>query len=231
MTNNEILLRRVAADLVRSGEKITKAALRKRLKGLEFQRDGKGCDTCDQREKAAYAFASEFAVVRSRREFERASVPPPEDRHSRLMTMKRNRFLACVQRAGFRKTTNGKHLTCVRFVDSPDQAKALSWEEPGGTRTSDNRADSEHRYFIMGNWTTQVEDRGLAVLDGKLTLQVGKPKMLANIQVYAATWVSQGDGCTLDMSRGHIARNGEYCAHGDTEDDVAKRVVGHRRLP
>ena len=230
MTSNEILLRRVAAALVRSGDKITKAAVRKRIKGLAFVKDGKGYDTYDQRVDAAYKFASDFAVVRSRREFEKASGPPPADRQSRLLTMKRERFLNCVQRAAFRQTDAGQHMVCVRFVDTPEEVKALSWTGPGGVRASDKKTDSEHRYFIMKNWTTQVQDRGLALLDGKLTLYVGKMNTVANVQVFAATWVSQGDGCTLKTHRGHIARNGDYFTHGDTAEDAAKNVVGHRRL-
>ncbi|MEQ1433137.1 hypothetical protein ABLW54_23925, partial [Salmonella enterica] len=83
-------------------------------KGLAFVKDGKCYDTYDQRVNAAYDFALAFAVVRSRREFERASGPPPADRYDRLMSMKRERFMACVQRAAFRQTTTGRHMQCVR---------------------------------------------------------------------------------------------------------------------
>jgi hypothetical protein len=206
-------------------------AVRNRIKGIDFVKDGKGYDTYDQRVDAAYKFASEFAVVRSRPELERAPCPPPIDRYDRLTAMKRERFMACVQRAAFRQTTTGHHMACVRFVDLKDQVKALSWEGPSGMRAKDARTDSEHRYFVMRNWTTQVEERGFALLGCNLTLYAGKTKELAGVRVCPATWVSQDYGCTLKTNRGYIATNGEYSSHGDTAEDVAERVNDYQRLP
>ncbi len=231
MTNNEIILRRVAASLVQSGAKITKSEIRKRIKGLNFVKDGNGYETYDQRVDAVYNFANEFSVIRSQRNLRKNIEPPIKNRQQRLFAMKKKKFMACVQRVSFRQTKNGNHLSCVQFVDTPDQVKAISWEGSGGIRTNDKRVDSEHRYFIMSNWTTQVENRGLAILDGKLTLCANKLKDFAGVEVFQATWVSQGEGCTLKTNYGHIARNGEYSAHGETADGVAKSIGGHRRMP
>lgn len=228
MTKNEILLRKTAADLARSNEKITKIAVRKYLKGLAFAKDGNGYDTYDQRVEATYNFAREFAEIRLRRNVEK-NIPTPVDRNARLFIIKRDRFMTYVNHAAFRRTAAGNHMSCVRFVDTPDQVKAVSWEGPGSIRNT-NQVDSEHRYFIMSNWKSQVENFGLALLDSKLTLHAEKPQEMAGVQIFAATWVSQGEGCTLKTNRGHIAKNGEYSTHGNTIDEVVQRICGHRRL-
>ena len=226
MTNNEVLLRRAAADLARSGEKITKTAIRKRIKGLKFTKDG---NNCDGRVEIAYGFAIDFALIRSQRIIQN-QLPNKKDRQSQLLAMKKKRFLDCVQRASFRQTKRGKHINFVQFVTDKDQVKALSWEGPGGIRASDKQIDSEHRFFIMKNWTTKIQNCGLAVLNGNLTLYIDEPKQISGIEVCAAIWASQDHGCTLKTNYGYIARNGEHSMHGNTEDSVIKNIVGHRKL-
>jgi hypothetical protein len=222
MTNNEILLRRIVADILRTNEKVTKALIRKRIKGLKFVKDGNGFDTSDERVDAAHKFALQFALIRLKRNFTTPSFPTPLERFTRLKTLKRQHFLECVQCAAFRQTKSGKHITCVQFVADESLVKALSWEGPGGRLQKDKKIDSEHRFFIMNNWKTQVEDRGLALLNGKLTLCAGDNSETLGVKMFPAIWVSQDEGCTLKTNRGHITFDGNNSIHINApQNDVA----------
>lgn len=221
MTSNEIKLRQLAAELSRGDERITKVAVRERIKGLKFEKDGV-YDKYDQRVDAAYAFAVEFRAVRERRELERNTPAPPtvDDRYAKLGRMKRDRFLNCVQRCGFPQAPPGRHLNLVNFTEA--EVKVVSWVGDG--------PESEHRYFIRPDWTSQVEARGLAVLDGKLTLFAGPEQEVAGVRVFPAVWATGVPPLAVESHRGFVARNGEFSLHAETMEDAVRKVGGHRRL-
>ncbi len=78
-------------------------------------------------------------------------------------------------------------------------------------------------------WRTRVERRGLADLDGLLTLDAspleGAP---AGVELYAACWLRQGRGNAVHTERGFVAleRQSELSYHGSTP---AAALEGLRR--
>lgn len=228
MTHNEILLRRAAADIARSDERVTKKAARAAIKGLKFQPDGQGYA---ERVDRIYELANEFRATRTAREDARRLADPQGiSREATLREMKRHRFLACVQRCGFKQTENGCHDNFVKFVDCPDKVRAIAWAGPAGLRTGDNRVDTEHRFFILPNWTADVEQRGLALLDGKLTLHAGPFEEAAGVQVFPAVWAAPGVAFAVATYKGYVARNDGFVVHAATREEAVKKVGGRRRL-
>ena len=85
------------------------------------------------------------------------------------------------------------------------------------TDTSWNRySKSYHRQFgptqivnttvrISRSWRTTVEHRGLAILDGLMTLAARRVATKSSCIIYRATWLEQGRGYTLRAVHGHIA--------------------------
>ena len=65
--------------------------------------------------------------------------------------------------------------------------------------------NSHAKYSVPADWIATVLDRDLAVVDGMLTLSaVSVPGH--GPELYHAAWVEQGRGCSLNLSRGYIAR-------------------------
>lgn len=66
-------------------------------------------------------------------------------------------------------------------------------------------------------WRTRVEKRGLALLDGMMTLDAalleGAPE---GVSIYASRWVSQGRGTSVNVSNGIIAVSGDLSYHADS---------------
>lgn len=76
-------------------------------------------------------------------------------------------------------------------------------------------------------WISRVERHGLAVLGGMLTLDAepvaGAP---AGVDLYAAVWISNGRGNTINVHRGHIAHDGLLEHHATT---AAQALAGLAR--
>jgi hypothetical protein len=80
-------------------------------------------------------------------------------------------------------------------------------------------------------WDSRVADRGLAVVDGLLTLDADSIKAAPDgVELYRAVWARQGRGLAIDRERGVIARHTEsgttYHSH---DDDPKKAIAGLKR--
>lgn len=74
---------------------------------------------------------------------------------------------------------------------------------------------SEHTYTVKRTWTADVYDRDLAVCDGLFTLDAA-PVSGHGPELFAAMWVEQGRGLSLNQVRGYIARIGSTTYHAAT---------------
>lgn len=79
-----------------------------------------------------------------------------------------------------------------------------------------------HSFTVPVDWCARVQSRGLAIVDGMLTLDAapidGAPE---GVDLFAAAWVIQGRGNSAQCKRGYIARVygvAAYKYHADTAD-------------
>lgn len=96
---------------------------------------------------------------------------------------------------------------------------AKNWNTYKGKFRSYAASEDHHRIIVPYNWRLRVERRGLALLDGMMTLDAspcdGAP---AGIDLFAAVWVEQGRGYSVNVERGYIAISTDRCRsfHGAT---------------
>lgn len=76
-------------------------------------------------------------------------------------------------------------------------------------------------------WISRVQKRGIAILDGMMTLDAavleGSPD---GVTLYAARWAEQGRGTSVNVSNGIIAVSGEYSYHAF---DANRALAGLKR--
>lgn len=105
--------------------------------------------------------------------------------------------------------------------------------------------DSLHNFHIKPDWNKQVYKKGLAVVDGVLTLDAKKishtlPKtcdMMGDgvehkVEMFEAEWVVQGRGFDLNKRMGFIVKAGNLTFHAHSLNNAkrvfSKRVEGYR---
>lgn len=90
--------------------------------------------------------------------------------------------------------------------------------------------EDHHIVIVPRAWIARVERRGIAVLDGMLTLDASPldcdTTQEAGVHLYAATWARQGRGYSVETERGYIARADGYSYHAETPQ---KALEGLRR--
>lgn len=100
---------------------------------------------------------------------------------------------------------------------------------PGAVRPPKKIVDTT--ITIPAAWRLRVQRRGLAEVDGLITLDAQQLEgTQADFEVFAATWLQQGRGYTVSDVRGYIARHiksGETY-HGKTAEQALRGV--HRKL-
>jgi hypothetical protein len=153
-----------------------------------------------------------------------AGVPAERLRALRVKTVAR------VVREHLRLGANGE-LT-VRLTDDPRQ---VGWAQVELTDRNVYRGSFKgwacnYRHStvtVPALWRTRVERRGLAVVDGLVTVDAapldGAPD---GIDLYAASWLQQSRGTAVDLVRGYIARTGRISYHGATAE---RALAGLRR--
>ncbi len=131
----------------------------------------------------------------------------------------------------FRTATAGDHRTRVGIATVPGDIGAKGESCKGAAysrRCWYRRTDSNHEYEIPPNWRKTVEQPGLAVLDGMVTLSAELECDQDGIQIYRAVWVRQGRGFSLETRWGWIARRSDGMAYHSPKS-AAAAVVGLRR--
>lgn len=76
---------------------------------------------------------------------------------------------------------------------------------------------------VQSDWSRQVEQRGLAVLDGLVTISAQK----CGENIYQASWIRQGRGLSISAEHGWIAVDGENSFHSTQSAKAA--TAGLRR--
>lgn len=122
----------------------------------------------------------------------------------------------------------GDHTTTVHVADhvgcSGDSRRV--WSRNGKW----SGKDSSHQFTVRRTWLVDVHARGLAVVDGMLTLDA-EPVQGHGPELFRAAWVEQGRGFDLNCRRGYIARLGDVTYHAASARaalDGVMRKAGHK---
>jgi hypothetical protein len=115
----------------------------------------------------------------------------------------------------FRSATAGTHSLEV-VIEPLDRSVGATGTsclgESYSCSCSYRRTDSRHTYLIPPHWRETVAERGLAIVDGLVTLSTALESEQEGVLTYRAVWVMQGRGFSLVTRRGWIAcRDGASC--------------------
>lgn len=138
----------------------------------------------------------------------------------------------------FRTATAGIHRQYVTIEPTSEKVEAEGDSYRGSSYSSRctwRRTDSVHRFRIPPRWRSTVHARGLAILDGMVTLSAEIESENDGITTYAAVWVRQGRGFSLETSRGWIACCDGASYHSDKSPAAARsglrRKLSWKSLP
>lgn len=84
--------------------------------------------------------------------------------------------------------------------------------------------EDHHRITVPRDWRVRVLKRGLAEVDGLMTLTAQLMTSPSNVELYRATWAGQGRGYSVNVSSGYIARFDGFTFHGKTPEEALKGV-------
>tara|TARA_R110000824_G_scaffold16213_5_gene67472 strand:+ start:1118 stop:2185 length:1068 start_codon:yes stop_codon:yes gene_type:complete len=132
------------------------------------------------------------------------------------------RFRTAYERCEFRTTQGWKseHVFDVSHRTrriSVDSEPYHSYEKNADWKTTNSR---HHFTLDLEAWDYRIQEKGLAVIDGMLTLWLGKKKC----GVYEAKWVRQGRGTKLVLEYGFVAVVDGLAAHGATAPAALRRA-------
>lgn len=95
------------------------------------------------------------------------------------------------------------------------QTEDLDWQ--GYSKSTKYPMRLQHTLITApADWRARVQRRGLAMIDGMLTLDAAPLDAPSDIDLYAATWLVQGRGTTTAAVRGYIACSDGRTYHADT---------------
>lgn len=144
---------------------------------------------------------------------------------------KRRRAVAATANTMLRHGASGGHSMKVKFaLNASDVNYTVEMKKNYNTYRGNYKGwaanEDHHCVAVPRDWRIRVERRGLANLDGLMTLDAHQLINEKDVQVYAATWARQGQGFNVNVDRGYIARlEGEHY-HADSAQAA---VAGVRR--
>jgi len=156
-------------------------------------------------------------------------------------------FMPYYNRADFRQAVASRwvddagHSTSVYVAEHHDRAPGVHsvanvvWDNKGKGRSG---TASAHQFWLARNWPKRVAAKGIALIDGLLTLDAApiKSKLpCATVEAYEAKWCGQSRGTYLYEGAGVILRlsPNDPWVHGPTIEGayrVAKRRASDRRV-
>lgn len=90
--------------------------------------------------------------------------------------------------------------------------------------------EDHHLITVPKDWRLRVERKGLANLQGMMTLDAHPLMPDGEVLVYAATWVRQGRGYDVQVDHGYIAVLGGEHFHADSAQTAIKGVRRKAKL-
>lgn len=137
--------------------------------------------------------------------------------------------VATVARSTMRHGAAGGHTIRVAFaLDASKVNYAVTIGQNRDTYAGAYKGwsanEDHHRITVPQDWRLRVERKGLATLDGMMTLDAHPLMPHGDVLVYAATWARQGRGFDVKVDRGYIAMLGREHFHADSEQAAIKGI-------
>lgn len=116
--------------------------------------------------------------------------------------------------------TGQRDTVSVRLTADParvgiTQQEVKEWNFYSGAHKNHPMLYKQWTVTVPADWRVRVQRRGLAVVDGMMTLDAAALEA-AGCELFAATWAMQGRGCNVSICRGYIARSGGTSYHAET---------------
>lgn len=144
----------------------------------------------------------------------------------RLEAVRKAAIKACAQSC-FRHGAAGGTSFNVEFADASSQVKYevimdSNRNTYGGSFKGWLANEDHHRLCAPADWRKRVESKGIAVLDGMMTLDAHVIRQRDGFAVYAAVWARQSKGYQVITERGYLATGHGLSFHGDSADAATK---------
>lgn len=119
-------------------------------------------------------------------------------------------------------------MTFVSTAAQVDYSVCIDWNRStyAGRFKGWRAAEDHHHLHVPSDWRVRVERRGLAIVDGMMTLDAHALEPLDGVAVFAATWARQARGFAVAVDRGYIARVGNTHYHARS---IEAAIAGVRR--
>lgn len=235
----EQLIRKTTAELTRKTRGATLAEIRAHVKfslGLERYAPGQ-----------PRLLEEVFALVRTRMQ---AAPCKPISHFERLMVLVKRldvkiakEVVAAANRCDYRVSKSGwaggEHCTSVGVARNSwapslrrtSFRKASTSCSGGSTRVWSHNGkwsgqNSEFHFLVPSDWTQTVQAAGLAVVDGRLTLEAYPVtgNLLPGEQAWVASWAVQSTGFNLRKEDGFLVRYKGQVAHGHTISAASRQL-------
>lgn len=138
----------------------------------------------------------------------------------RLAAVRKSAVQKCAKSC-FRHGAAGGSSVTVGFADASSQVKYevimdANRNTYGGAFKGWLANEDHHRLCVPADWRKRVENKGLAVLDGMMTLDAHLIHARDGVAVYAAVWARQSKGYQVITERGYLATGHGLAFHGES---------------
>lgn len=215
-------IKKIAADLSSN----TLAAAKRALKeaGLKQTLAPDVLAAKEEIEAARAAKRDHLSALRQRRRTGRAPVLNPAGTPAQRLEVLRKTAIRKVFTSTFRQPAHGE--TKVVLTDDPakvgvTQTPYDDWNVYAKSYRHGPAKCLDTTVTVPSTWRTRVERRGLAVLNGMMTLDAILVGVAANdVRLLYATWAAQGRGNSINVVNGFIAISNRVSYHADTVESA-----------
>ena len=167
-----------------------------------------------------------WTTIQAKRKSRKASLDGADPQPKPAQDRWRAKCVRAAYRAASYRTATHSHAWDWTVSDCPGASSDSSKARPSdvGLPNAYSKqgfwvATSDHRLAISRTWLRDVQARGLACLDGMVTLACSSAPALdvrADGRAYAAVWARQGRGTSLVTERGWLVQVGKRWTHAGT---------------
>lgn len=230
-------------DLVRlykaTGGLATKKALRELLLAMGLRADTDTIDSYLEMPAHIRNRRSERTKRRFRARFGRDPVkdvssprptrfgPLPKGTPTQRLESVRNAAIQKCAKSCFRHGAAGGSSFEVEFAGVSSQVRyevhmGFNRETYGGSFKGWPAHEDHHHIRVPADWRKRVESKGLATLDGMMTLDAHLIQERDGVAVHAAVWVRQSRAYQVVTERGYIATGHGLAFHGESAEEATR---------
>lgn len=147
----------------------------------------------------------------------------------RLETVRKAAILKCAKSC-FRHGAAGGSLFEVEFAGVSSQVKyevhmGFNRDTYGGSFKGWLAHEDHHHLCVPADWRKRVESKGLAILDGMMTLDAHLVQERDGVALHAAVWARQSRAYQVVTERGYLATGHGLAFHGESAEEATKGLA------